>query len=75
MNAFTVRLDEKLASELDALAERTGHSKNEQIREALRSQLAIANFQDLRQKVRPFAEARGWLTDDDVIRVSRCGRG
>jgi len=34
---------------------------------ALRRQLAIAKFEELRQGVAPFAEARGWLTDEDVF--------
>ncbi|HKJ62942.1 MAG: ribbon-helix-helix domain-containing protein [Woeseiaceae bacterium] len=67
MNAITVRLDKKLEAELKALAKRTGRPKSELIRDALRRQLAIARFQELRQKVAPFAEARGWLTDEDVF--------
>jgi predicted transcriptional regulator len=67
MNAITVRLDKQLEAELKALAKRTGRPKSELIRDALRRQLAIARFQELRQKVAPFAEARGWLTDEDVF--------
>lgn len=67
MNAITVRLDKKLEAKLRALAKRTGRPKSELIRDALRRQLAIARFQELRQKVAPFAEARGWLTDEDVF--------
>ena len=31
-------------------------------------QLALAQFQDLRRRIMPLAEARGYLTDEDVFR-------
>ena len=68
MSTITVRLDAALEIELGKLAERTGRSKSELIREALRRQLAISHFEELRGSVAPFAEARGWLTDEDVFR-------
>lgn len=68
MSTVTVRLDKKLDAELRKLAKRTGRPKSELIRDALRRQLAISRFEELRRSVAPFAEARGWLTDDDVFR-------
>jgi hypothetical protein len=61
-------LDKKLDSGLKKLARRTGRPKSDLIREALRRQLALARFEELRGTVAPFAEARGWLTDEDVFR-------
>ena len=68
MTVITVRLDKKLDSELRALARKTGRPKSELIRDALRRQLAVTRFDELRRTVAPFAEARGWLTDEDVFR-------
>ena len=68
MSTITVRLDKKLDSELRKLAKKTCRPKSDLIREALRRQLAITRFEDLRRSVAPFAEARGWLTDEDVFR-------
>ena len=68
MSTITVRLDKKLDSELKRLAKRTGRPKSELIRDALRRQLALTRFEELRQSVAPFAEARGWLTDEDIFR-------
>lgn len=68
MNTVTVRLDAELALELTKLAKRTGRPKSELIRRALRRQLALARFEELRQSVAPFAQAKGWLTDEDVFR-------
>ena len=41
--------------------------KSEFARDALKRQLAIARFKDIRSRVAPFAEAEGWLTDEDVF--------
>ncbi len=68
MSVITVRLDKELDDELRKLSERTGRPKSELVREALRRQLALSKFDELRRKVAPFAEARGWLTDEDVFR-------
>ena len=68
MATVTVRLDKKRDAELKRIAKKTGRAKSDLIREALRRQLAITRFEELRRSVAPFAEARGWLTDEDVFR-------
>jgi predicted transcriptional regulator len=68
MSTITVRLDKKLDTELKRLSKRTGRPKSDLIRDALRRQLALIRFEELRQSIAPFAEARGWLTDEDVFR-------
>jgi predicted transcriptional regulator len=68
MSTITVRLDKRLDAELRKLAKQTGRPKSDLIRDALRRQLAITKFERLRSTVAPFAEARGWLTDEDVFR-------
>jgi hypothetical protein len=50
------------------MAKRTGRSRSEVVRDAVRRQLALANFQDLRRRIMPLAEARGYLRDEDVFR-------
>jgi len=65
---LTIRLDPKLQRQLARLARRTGRSRSELAREALRRQLTLTQFDDLRRRIMPFAEARGYLTDDDVFR-------
>jgi hypothetical protein len=37
--------------------------------EALRRQLSLMHFGQLRERVLPFAEAQGLLTDEDVFRL------
>ena len=64
----TLRLPEDLDSLLQDICRRTGRSQSDVIREALRRQLAMEGFEQLRRRVLPFAEARGYLTDEDVFR-------
>jgi predicted transcriptional regulator len=62
------RLDADLAKLLDAVCRQTGMTRSEVVREALRRQLSLMRFESLRRQVLPFAEARGYLTDEDVFR-------
>ena len=49
---------------------RTGRTKSEIAREALRRQIAAARFRELRSKTTvPFAELQGLVTDEDVFRA------
>ena len=66
--ALTIRLDPELQRQLARAAKRTGRSRSELARDALRRQLAVAQFQDLRRRIMPLAEAAGYLTDEDVFR-------
>lgn len=67
-NAVTIRLDSDLEKLLDRLCRQTGRTRSELVRDALRRQLRLLQFEALRRQTMPFAEARGYLTDDDVIR-------
>lgn len=65
---ITVRLDKDLNRLLQKVIRLSGRKQSEIVREALRRQLLIASFEVLRHTTMPFAEARGYLTDDDVFR-------
>jgi len=67
-STLTLRLDPDLEERLAQAAERSGRSRSEFVREALRRQLAATQLDDLRRRIMPFAEARGYLTDEDVFR-------
>jgi predicted transcriptional regulator len=66
--SITIRLDEELERMLDQVSQRGGRTRSDVIRDALRRQLSILTFEQLRQEVLPFAEARGYLADEDVFR-------
>ena len=67
-SVLTLRLDPELERDLEALAAATGRSRSEIVRDALRRRVAVLRFEQARQVVLPFAEARGYLTDEDVFR-------
>jgi len=68
INTLTIRLDDDLDKLLTKTARQSGKNRSEIAREALRRQLRINQFEALRRKMMPFAEARGYLTDEDIFR-------
>ena len=66
---ITIRLDEDLVPILDEVCRRSGRTRSEVMREALKRHLAQLRFEQLRRRVMPFAEARGYLTDEDVFKT------
>jgi predicted transcriptional regulator len=66
-STVTVRLDDDLDRELSEVSDALGRSRSEIVRGALRRQLSVLRFEELRKQVMPFAEARGYLTDEDVF--------
>jgi predicted transcriptional regulator len=65
--ALTIRLDKELSDLLTKVSRQSGQSRSAIAREALRRQLGLHQFEVLRRKMKPFAEARGYLTDEDVF--------
>lgn len=54
MATLTIRLDSKLERDL--------------ARDALRRQLTVRRFRELRRRAIPYAEAAGYFTDEDFFR-------
>ncbi|MFZ1121640.1 MAG: ribbon-helix-helix domain-containing protein [Candidatus Binataceae bacterium] len=65
--AITVRLEHDLEPLLDEVCRRSGRTRSDVVREALKRYLAQLRFEQLRRRVMPFAEARGYLNDEDVF--------
>jgi predicted transcriptional regulator len=65
---LTIRLDQDLERMLDRLCKRTGQSRSDIVRQAVRREVSLSRFDNLRRRAMPFAEARGFLTDEDVFR-------
>lgn len=66
---LTIRIDDELESLLDRACGIAGRTRSDLAREALKRQLTIATFEELRRKVMPYAEQQGLLTDEDVFRA------
>jgi len=67
-DAVTIRLDRDLARQLAQMSRRLGRTRSAVVRDALRRQLALLQFEGLRQRVAPFAEAAGYLSDEEIFR-------
>jgi predicted transcriptional regulator len=65
---LTVRLSDKEAKALQAVCKKTGKSRSELVREALRQELFRTQLQALRATVVPKARAAGWMSEEDVFR-------
>jgi predicted transcriptional regulator len=60
-------LDEDLNRLLDDAAKKSGRNRSDVAREALKRQLRLSQFEGVRKRIMPLAEARGFLTDEDVF--------
>jgi len=67
-DVVTVRLDSDLKPLLEKAVRRSGRTRSEIVREALRRHLLILQFEQIRRKVMPLADARGYLTDEDIFK-------
>jgi len=65
-SAVTIRIEPGLQKLLDKVCKQTGRTRSDIVRDSLKRQLSIIRFEQLRREVLPFAEARGYLTDEDV---------
>lgn len=64
---LTIRLDKDLDNLLMKASKRSRKNRSEIAREALRRQLRLEQFEEIRKRIMPFAEARGFLTDEDIF--------
>jgi predicted DNA-binding protein len=67
MNKLTIRLPDRLRDDLRKLSKGQGKTVSNIVRESIRRYVAVEKFRSLRKKVLPFAEAQGYLTDEDVF--------
>lgn len=68
-DTITIRLPVKISKELKKYCKEAQVPLSDVVRESLHKYLAVKKFRQLRDKVLPYAEAAGLLTDDDVFKV------
>ena len=68
-NSVTIRLDQDLERMLDQFCRRSKRTRSEVVGDALRRQLLLMTFEQLRHQAMPFAAARGFLADEDVFKA------
>ena len=64
---LTIRLDEELEKSLDQACGLAGRTRSDLVRDALKRQLTIATFEELRRAALPEATKAGFRTDEDVF--------
>jgi len=74
MNTLTIRLPDELKAELQKLSQNQNKPVSDVVRESIRRYVAIEKFRAIRNKVLPFAEARGYF-DTNVIIAAFAARG
>ena len=67
MSNVTVRIPKALRKALEEVSRRRQQPLSELVRDSLRRYVAAEKFRALRRKTAPFAEAQGFLTDEDVF--------
>ena len=65
--SITVRIEDGMKDELDKLSKEEHRAVSDLIRDSLKNYISIHKFRKLRNKVLPFAESQGILTDEDVF--------
>ncbi|MEK6542969.1 MAG: CopG family transcriptional regulator [Elusimicrobiota bacterium] len=66
--ALNIRIPQNIRAELLALSKEAHVPFSSLVRESLREFIAVRRFRRLRNKILPFAEAQGLLTDDDILK-------
>ena len=69
MNTLTIRLPDELRADLQKLSQEQNKPVSDLVRESLRRYVAVEKFRSIRKMVLPFAEAQGFLTDEDVFKA------
>lgn len=69
MTTLTIRLPEKLKNDLAEVGREMNQPVSDIARESLRRYVAAQKFKAVRNKMLPFAEAQGLLTDEDVFKA------
>jgi predicted transcriptional regulator len=70
MSTLTIRVPESLKRDLKRFSKQHGQSAGDVVRESLKRYLAVEQFQALKKKTLPFAEAQGFLTDEDIFKAT-----
>ena len=69
MTAITVRIPKELSRKLRKLCREQERSASEVVRESLRRYVVVEEMERIGAKLRPYAEAQGIFTEEDVFKV------
>ena len=66
---LTIRIPDDLREELQKISKEESKPMSDLVRESIQRYIAIYKFRRIRNKVLPFAESQGILTDEDVFNL------
>lgn len=69
MNTLSIRIPDKLRKDLRMISRQQNKPVSDLVRESVRRYVAIEKFRALRKKTLPFAEAQGYMTDEDIFKA------
>ena len=69
MNTLTIRIPDELRVDLQRISRQQQKPVSDVVRESIRRYVAVESFRAVRKKVLPFAEAQGFLTDEDIFKA------
>ncbi|MDP8234996.1 MAG: ribbon-helix-helix protein, CopG family [Candidatus Erginobacter occultus] len=69
MNTITVRIPKEMRADLQKVSREMRKPVSDVVRESIRRYVVVEKFRSLRKKTLPFAEARGYLTDEDIFQA------
>lgn len=67
--SLTVRIPEDIRNDLEELSKSENIPISDLVRESIKRYIVIQRFRRLSNKVLPFAEAQGLLTDDEIFKA------
>lgn len=67
MSTITVRIPDELKNDLQRISELNHKPISDIVRESVRRFVVTERFRQLRREAIPYAEAQGFLTDEDVF--------
>ena len=66
---LTIRIPDDLREELKKISQEESKPVSDLVRESLRRYVSIRKFRAIRNRILPFAESQGILTDEDVFKL------
>lgn len=68
-STLSIRLQEQMFKDLRRVCKQQKRAASDVAREALRQYLVNTQLREARRKLRPYAQAKGLLTDDDFFKA------
>jgi predicted transcriptional regulator len=69
MDNISIRLPDNLKRDLQKISKEEDKPVSDLVRESLKRYILIYRFRKLSETVLPFAEAQGFLTDEDIFNI------